>query len=82
MTVNEAYDIVKKKIPGTKAIECVEFEESYAFFLAPLDYDEKIHGGIGGAFTTVNKDDGTIASFNPADDFDKLKKASKIDILE
>ena len=80
MSLEEAYNIIKTNKDDKKVIECLEFESFFAFLLAPLDYDKNRDGGIGGAYTTINKINGSISTFNPITDFDSFEKAKRIDL--
>jgi hypothetical protein len=77
MTVQEAYEIVKKENPGMVAIVCLEFTEFYAFGLTEKGRENE---PIGGGFITVNKSTGETGGFSPTEDFDAFFAAKDIPI--
>ena len=70
MNVKEAKKIICNKYKTKKIIECLEFDDFFAFGLADKDFDLE-NDSIGGAYITVNKSDGKIGVYNPF--YDALK---------
>lgn len=64
MKVQDAYELVKKLKPDCRLLECLEFEDFFAFFMVPRSY---IDEGVVGAYDTVNKKSGLLGSFNPTE---------------
>lgn len=80
MTIKEAYDIIKVDHRKEKLVECLEFDDFFAFFFVDKDVgdDEK----YAGAYCTIQKKDGQQATFNPTSDFDAYFAAKRIDVEE
>lgn len=77
MTVQEAYEIIKKNNPGMIAIECLSFVDFYAFGLTEKGRENEL---IGGGYDTVDKTTGELGSFNPVQNFDAFFTAKKIPV--
>ena len=75
-----AYDIVKVKHQNEKVVECLEFEDFFAFFFIDKDMDD--NEGYAGAYCTVQKKDGKLSTFNPTSDFEAYFSAKRIDVEE
>lgn len=67
MKVQDAYKSVEKLKPECKLLECLEFDDFYAFFMVPKSYTED---DIAGAYDTVNKKTGLLGTFNPTENLD------------
>lgn len=78
MTAKEAYDIIKVYHQNEKVVECLEFEDFFAFFFIDKNIgdDEK----YAGAYYTIQKQDGTQSTFNPTSDFEAYFAAKRIDV--
>lgn len=78
MEVREAYNIMKSEYPNKKLIECLEFDDFFAFCLV----DRTVQDGdlIGGAYDTVDRKTGGISSFNPIQNLAAFMEAKIIDI--
>lgn len=81
MTVQNAYEIVKRKYPDMVAIECLDFPDFYAFGLVEKGREPE---EVGGGYVTINKDSGKIGGFTPTQDFEAFFAAKEIpvDILK
>ena len=81
MTVQEAYEIVKKRYPDLVAVECLDFPDFYAFALAEKGRE---HKAMCGGYITVIKESGKIDGFSPPQDFEAFfaAKSIPIDILK
>lgn len=79
-SLKEAYDIVKVKHQNEKVVECLEFEDFFAFFFIDKDMDD--NEGYAGAYCTVQKKDGKLSTFNPTSDFEAYFSAKRIDVEE
>ena len=81
MTVQNAYEIVKRKYPDMVAIECLDFSDFYAFGLAEKGRETE---EVGGGYVTINKDSGELGGFTPTQDFEAFFAAKEIpvDILK
>ena len=67
MTVQEAYEIIKKENPRMKVIQCLDFAEFYAFALADKNWSGEL---VAGAYTTVNKNTREVGILFPYEDFE------------
>ena len=77
MTFDEALKIIKNEYKDKSIIECLEFDEFYAFAIVEPGQEEE---DIGGGYTTVIKSDGKISTFNPIRDLKALAKAKRIEL--
>lgn len=73
MKVKEAYKIIKPKYADKKLLECLEFNNFFAFLFAENDEET-----VGGGYDTVDKRTGNVSTFNPTEDFDSFFKAKQI----
>lgn len=80
ISLKEAYDTVKVKHQNEKVVECLEFEDFFAFFFIDKDMDD--NEGYAGAYCTVQKKDGKLSTFNPTSDFEAYFSAKRIDVEE
>ena len=79
VTAKEAYKIIKKKYPDKVVVECLEFNNFYAFALADKGTENE---PFGGGYDTVDKNTGKIDVFSPMEDFEAFFTAKKIKIIE
>lgn len=79
MNVKKAKKIICDKYKTKKIIECLEFDDFFAFGLTDNDFDPT-NDSVGGAYITVNKTDGRIGVFNPFYDTSKLASAKKVNL--
>ena len=79
-SLKEAYDIVKVKHQNEKVVECLEFEDFFAFFFIDKDIDDNEE--YAGAYCTIQKKDGKMSTFNPTSDFEAYFSAKRIDVEE
>ena len=79
MTVKDASRIVTAHRPNKTIIECLEFPTFYAFAMVDKGRENELF--LGGYYT-VDKADGTIDGFSPADDWGALSTAKPIDLAE
>ena len=77
-SLKEAYDIVKVKHQNEKVVECLEFEDFFAFFFIAKDTDDNEE--YAGAYCTIQKKDGKMSTFNPTSDFEAYFAAKRIDV--
>ena len=76
VNLEKAKRIILKAYKNRKIIECLEFDDFYAFGLADKKFD-KCSDSIGGAYFTVNKTDGKIGVINLFHENLNFKYASK-----
>ena len=79
-SLKEAYDIVKVKHQNEKVVECLEFEDFFAFFFIAKDTDDNEE--YADAYCTIQKKDGKMSTFNPTSDFEAYFSAKRIDVEE
>ncbi len=77
LSAKEALNIVQNAKPECKAIECLEFKDFYAFFMVPKTYNEQ---DVAGAYDTVNKNTGLLATFHPTENLDLYMSAKVIEL--
>ena len=79
MNIKDAYEIIKKYNKGKRLVECLEFDDFYAF--AFCERDDNL---LGGGYDTVDKMTGKISFFNPTENLNDLFRAKliSVDILE
>lgn len=74
LSVQDAYSVIEKIKPDCKLLECLEFEDFYAYFMVPKTYNGD---GVAGAYDTVNKKTGLVSSFVPTENL-KLYMSGKV----
>lgn len=77
MKAKEAAEIIKRKNEDFVIIDCLEFDDFFAFALTEKGRENEL---FGGGYDTVSKKDGSTSTFNPVQDFDKFFAAKHIDI--
>lgn len=77
MTASEAANILRKKYNDKSIVECLDFNDFYAFAMVDKG---KENDDIAGGYDTVNKKTGGISVFNPTDDLEAYLSAKTIDI--
>jgi hypothetical protein len=77
MTVQEAYANIKSNNPDKIVVECLEFDDFYAFALKDKGTENE---DAGGGYDTINKATGNMGTFIPVQDFDAFFAAKQIDI--
>ena len=77
MTAQEAYKIVKQENPGMVAIDCIEFDDFFAFGLTDKGFEDEL---CGGGFITVNKISGKTGGYTPTENLEAFVAAKRIDI--
>lgn len=75
VTAKEAYEIIKRKHPDKVVVECLEFNNFYAFALADKGTENE---PAGGGYDTVDKSTGKIDVFSPVEDFEAFFTAKEI----
>ncbi len=78
MNIQKAIDVIRSEHKG-KIIECLDFDGFFAFAIVDNDFDEE-KDMMGGAYFTVDKNNGTVGVFNPTSDIKLFMSARKIDI--
>lgn len=79
MIAKDASRIVSAHYPNKTVIECLEFPDFYAFAMVDKGREGELY--LGGYYT-VDKNNGAIGGFSPADDWDALDAAKKIELAE
>ena len=76
MTPKDAFNIIKEKHQEEKVIECLEFDDFFAFCFVDKEVDEEAE--FGSAYNTVLKKNGTLSTFNPTDNIQAYMVAKPI----
>lgn len=76
MSVQEAYNIIKKSTQKV-VVSCIETDEFFGFAMIE---EENKNESFGGGYLTVNKSNGEIGAFTPAQDIQLYIRAKQIDI--
>ena len=74
MEVEEAYNLVKRIKPDCKLLECLEFDDFFAFFMIPKNSNEE---DVAGAYDIVNKKTGEIGVFSPVENLNLYMSAKE-----
>ena len=77
MRVQDAYALVEKLKPECKLLECLEFDDFYAFFMVPRSY---LDDGVAGSYYTVNKKTGLLGMFNPTENLSLYMSGEVIEV--
>ena len=77
MNAKEAMRTIKNKYPSKVVVECLEFNDFYAFALSEPGRENE---DVGGGYDTVSKKNGNVSTFNPTEDFEAFMSATGIDI--
>jgi len=76
ITVNEAYQIIKKQPNKNYLLKCIDFGGFYGFVFSKRN--PSTAGPFGGAIDCVDKEDGRVFAFNPFDNFGLFDKGVPI----